>query len=242
MLTKEADEAMKPCDFDSYSLCMFAGYAEDDGQPDEIVTTRNEALEVKYDDESLLEEEGVDLLQQKEFIDEILFGVKQSNEVDVDNSMVGLQKGKPMNLFNGIDERCLQYDNVENKSIQKDCQEKEKNEAEKENCDDLLERFHKEIEFLERLLEEPKGETKLTEPDGGKGVEDRINKYDAEIREIEQRLYEGEMKDQKQQGGYVLKGIKETKILTQQDECGSNQKFGRNDQLHENEFEEGIKL
>ena len=31
MLTKEADEAMKPCDFDSYSLCMFAGYAEDDG-------------------------------------------------------------------------------------------------------------------------------------------------------------------------------------------------------------------
>lgn len=45
MLTKEADEAMKPCDFDSYSLCMFAGYAEDDGQLVEIITTTNEALE-----------------------------------------------------------------------------------------------------------------------------------------------------------------------------------------------------
>ena len=124
---------------------------------------------MKYDGESLLEEEGVDLLQQKEFIDEILFGVKQSDEVDIDqqsneNSIVGLQKGKPMNLFNGIDERCLQYDDVENRSTQEDCQEK--NEAENENCDDLLERFHKEIEFLEKLLEEPKGETKLTEPDG----------------------------------------------------------------------------
>ena len=39
---------------------------------------------MKYDGEWLLEEEGVDLLQQKEFIDEILFGVKQSDEVDMD--------------------------------------------------------------------------------------------------------------------------------------------------------------
>lgn len=77
ILTNEVDEAMKPCDFDSYSLCMSAGYAKDDGQSDEIVTNRNEALEVKYDSESLLEEEGVDLLQQKEFIDEIIFGVQQ---------------------------------------------------------------------------------------------------------------------------------------------------------------------
>ena len=63
MLTKEADEAMKRCDFDSYSLCMFAGYAEDNGQSIEIVTTKNEALEVKYEEESSSEEEGVDHLQ-----------------------------------------------------------------------------------------------------------------------------------------------------------------------------------
>lgn len=194
MVTKEVDQAMKPCDFDSYSLCMLAGCAGGDGQPHEVVT-RNVDLEVKYDGESLLEEEGVDLLKQKEFIDEILFGVKQSNEVDInqqseDNSIVGLQKGKPMNLFNGIDERCLQYDDVESRSTQEECQEK--NESEKENCDDLLERFYKEIEFLERLLEEPKGETKPTELNGGKGAEDNITKYDAEINEIEQRLYEGE--------------------------------------------------
>jgi len=30
----------------------------------------------KYDEESFSEEEGVDHLQQKEFIDEILFGMK----------------------------------------------------------------------------------------------------------------------------------------------------------------------
>lgn len=115
-------------------------------------------------------------------------------------------------------------------------------EAENGNCDELLESFHKEIKFLEKLLKEPKEEMKLTEPDGGKGVEDNINKYDAEIREIEQRLYEGEMKDQEQQGSYVLRGIKEIEILTQQDAYGSNQKFGKNDQLYENEFEENIKL
>ena len=31
MLTREEDEAMKPCIFKSHSLCMFAGCAEDDG-------------------------------------------------------------------------------------------------------------------------------------------------------------------------------------------------------------------
>ena len=36
----------------------------------------NKALEVKYDGEFLLEEEGIDLLQQKDFIDEFLFGVR----------------------------------------------------------------------------------------------------------------------------------------------------------------------
>ena len=41
---------------------MFAGYVEDDGQSSKTVTNRNEALEVKYDRECLLEEEGVDLL------------------------------------------------------------------------------------------------------------------------------------------------------------------------------------
>lgn len=30
MMTMEADGAMEPCDFYSHSLCMFAGYAEDD--------------------------------------------------------------------------------------------------------------------------------------------------------------------------------------------------------------------
>ena len=144
--------------------------------------------------------------------------MKQSDEVDIDqqskdNSIVGLQKGKPMNLFNGINERCLQYDDVERRSTQEECQEK--NKAEKENCDDLLGRFYKEIEFLERLLEEPKGKTKPTEPDGGKGAEDSINKYDAEIREIEQRLFEGEMKYREQQGSYVLRDMKETEVLIQ---------------------------
>ena len=74
----------------------------------------------------------------------------------------------------------------------------------------ICQRFHKEIKFLERLLEEPKGETKLTKTDGGKGVEDNINKYDAEIREIEQRLFGGEMEDQEQQGRHVLRAMKET--------------------------------
>ena len=78
MMTRETDEAMKPCDFNSHSLCMFAGYGEDDGQSSKTVTNGYEAFEVKYDGECLLEEEGVDLLQQKEFIDEFLFGVRQS--------------------------------------------------------------------------------------------------------------------------------------------------------------------
>jgi len=76
MMTREADEVMKPCDFNSHSLCMFSGYVEDDGQSGETITNRHEALEVKYDGECLLEEEGANLLQQKEFIDEFLFGVR----------------------------------------------------------------------------------------------------------------------------------------------------------------------
>ena len=76
MLTREAYEAMKPCIFNSHSLCMFAGCAKDDEQYGETVKKMNKALEVKYDGECLLEEEGIDLLQQKEFIDEFLFGVR----------------------------------------------------------------------------------------------------------------------------------------------------------------------
>ena len=40
-------------------------------------------------------------------------------------------------------------------------------------------------------------------------MEDNINKYDVEIREIEQRLFEGEIEDQEQQGSYVVKDMKE---------------------------------
>ena len=112
MLTREADEAMKPCDFNSHSLCVFAGYIEDDGQSDETVTNRNEVLEVKHYGESLLEEEGANLLQQKEFINEFLFGVRQSDEVDMDQksneiATVVFQEGKKMNLSDEIDERTL---------------------------------------------------------------------------------------------------------------------------------------
>lgn len=65
MLTREADEAMKPCVFKFHSLCVFAGCVEDDGKSSETITKMNKSLEVKYDGECLLEEEGVDLLQQK---------------------------------------------------------------------------------------------------------------------------------------------------------------------------------
>lgn len=277
MMTTKSDEAMKPCDFNSHSLCMFARYLEDDGQSSKTITNRTEALEVKYDGECLLEEEGVDLLQQKEFIYEILFGVKQSDEVDMDqksneNAILVLQEGKQMNLIlNEIDERTLQYDSVENKITQEDCQEK--NESEDGSCDELLERFHKEIEFLERLLKELEEEMKLPEPKGEKDmvtmhdkdelsltfielskcldpsvnevtadVEDNINKYDDEIREIEQMLFEGEMKYQEQQGSYVPRDMKGKKVLIQHDEDGRNQQFERDNQLYESEFEEGIRL
>ena len=83
---------------------MFAGCAKDGGNFGETVTEMNETLEVKYDGECLLEEEGIDLLQQKEFIDEFLFGVRQSVEAVVEqrqneNAEVIFQGGKQMNLF-----------------------------------------------------------------------------------------------------------------------------------------------
>ena len=165
----------------------------------------------------------------------------------------------------------MQYDSAKNRITQKDFQKK--NETESGSCDEMMERIHMELEFLERLLKEAEGEMKLSEPDEEKDmvtmhdkdelslkiielskcldssvndvttdVEDSINKYDAEIREIEQMLFEGEMKDQEQQGSYVLRDMKETEVLTQHDEDGRNQQFERDDQLHESEFEEGIRL
>ena len=62
MLTREADEAMKPCIFKSHSLCMFTGCEEDDGKSGETVKKMNKALEVKYDGEFLLQEERTNLL------------------------------------------------------------------------------------------------------------------------------------------------------------------------------------
>ena len=87
-------------------------------------------------------------MQQKYFMDELLFGVKQLIEVDMDQkpndyAIVVLQEGKQLNFFNEIDERTLPYDSAENKITQEDCQEKD--EAENGNCDELLEKFHKEI-------------------------------------------------------------------------------------------------
>ena len=76
LLTRDEDETMKPCIFKSHSLCMFAGCAEYDGQSGEMVTEMNEILMVKYEGECLSEEEGTDLLQQEEIINEFLFGVR----------------------------------------------------------------------------------------------------------------------------------------------------------------------
>lgn len=73
-------------------------------------------------------------------------------------------------------------------------------------------------------------------------MEDNINKYNAEIREIKQRLFEGEMEDQGQQRSYVLEDMKEPEVLIQQDEDERNQQFKRDDQQHENEFEESIRF
>ena len=88
-----------------------------------------------------------------------------------------------------------------------------------------------EIEFLERWLKELDGEVKLAEPDTEEiavtmhdrdemfielnecynfsnndvtiRTENDINIYDVEIREIEQKLFGDEMKNQEQQGSYV---------------------------------------
>ena len=152
MLTREEDEAMKPCIFKSHSLCMFVGCAEDGGQSGETITEMNETLKVKYDGKCLLEDEGIDLLQQEEIINEFLFGVRQPIETVMEkkhneNVEVIFQGGKQMNLFNEIADRILQCDDTETRITQEDFQKK--NEAGNEGCDEMLESFHMEIEFLE---------------------------------------------------------------------------------------------
>lgn len=73
------------------------------------------------------------------------------------------QGGKPMYFFNEIADRILLCDETENKITQEDFQKK--NEDGNEGFDEMLERFHVEIEFLERWLKEPEGEIKLAESD-----------------------------------------------------------------------------
>ena len=68
-----------------------------------------------------------------------------------------------MYLFNEIADKSLQCNDAETRTIQEDCQKKD--EAGNESCDEVLKRFHREIEFLERQLKEPDGEVKLAEPD-----------------------------------------------------------------------------
>ena len=159
-----------------------------------------------------------------------------------------------MNFFNEIADRILQCDDTETRITQEDCQKK--NETWNEGCDEMLEIFHMEIEFLERWLKEPEGEMKLAEPNTEEivvtvhdkdemfltfielsecynisnnnvvaGTEGNINKYDVEIREIEQKVFGDEMKNQEQQESYVFRDIREIEVLNQQDKDESSQQF-----------------
>lgn len=74
MLIEEADEATKPYIFKFDKLCVSTGLTEDDGQSFGTITKMDESFEVRYDGECLLNEENIELLQQKEFISEFLFG------------------------------------------------------------------------------------------------------------------------------------------------------------------------
>ena len=117
MLTREVYESMKPCIFKSHSLCVFAGCTKYDRPFGETVTKMNKALEVKHDGEFLLEEEGIDLLQHKEFKYEFLLGVRQLAEVVMaqkheENVVVIFQGGKQMNFFNEIDDKILKCDDT----------------------------------------------------------------------------------------------------------------------------------
>ena len=167
VLAREVDEAMKPCKF-SHSLCMFAACAKDGEQSGETVTEGNETLEVESDEECLSEEKVIDLLQWEEIINEFLFGVRQQVEVVMEHKQNGnaeeiFQGGKQMYFFNEIADEILQCDGTETRTTQEVCQKKD--EAGNEGCDEVLKRFHREIEFLERWLKEPDGEVKLVELD-----------------------------------------------------------------------------
>ena len=147
---------------------MFAGCVKDGGQSSETIKKKKETLEAKSDREFLSEEEGIDLLQQEEIINEFLFGIRQAVEAIMEQKHNGnaeeiFQGGKQMYLFNEIADGILQCDEIENKITQEDFQKK--NEFGNEVCDEVLERFHMEIEFLERWLKEHEGEMKLAEYD-----------------------------------------------------------------------------
>ena len=121
-----------------------------------------------------------------------------------ENAIVIFQGGKQMNLFNEIEERILQCDDIENRITQKDFQKK--HETENEGCDEMMETFHMEIEFLERWINELEGGMKLATPNREEIVElskcfnssinivvvcteDNIDKYEAKIRGIMQKIF-----------------------------------------------------
>lgn len=74
MLAKEADEGIEPYIFKYDKLCISTGLKEDDGQSFGIVTKMEKSFEARYNGEWLLNADDIDLLQQKELIDELLFG------------------------------------------------------------------------------------------------------------------------------------------------------------------------
>lgn len=228
VLARKADEAMQSCNF-SHSLCMFAECAKDGEQSDGTVTKENERFEVKSRRKFLSEKEGNDLSQQE----------KSGNAEEK-------IQGKQMYLFNEIADESFRCNDAETKITQEDYQSK--------GSDEVLKRFQREIEFLERWLKEPDGGGKPVESDPGEitvnvhdrneifltfmelnecykfsnndvtvGTENDIDRYDVEIRGIEQKLFGSEMEDQNPQGSWVCRDIKET--LNQQDEGESGQQF-----------------
>lgn len=85
--TKVAEKAIKPYIFESNNFDVFVGFAEDwksfgtiikidkslDEKEDEEYLLEDKNSEEKYDGGCLLNEENIDLLQQKELIDELIF-------------------------------------------------------------------------------------------------------------------------------------------------------------------------
>ena len=75
MMIEEEDEAKKPYIIKSDKLCVSTELKEDDGQSSGTITKMDESFETIHDGEFLLNEDNIYLLQQKELIDELLFGV-----------------------------------------------------------------------------------------------------------------------------------------------------------------------